>query len=34
VADVRGGAAPAMYAWKRANVAELNRRGRLAWDEL
>jgi len=34
VADVRDGAAPAMYAWKRANVAELNRRGRLAWDEL
>jgi len=34
VADVRDGAAPAMYAWKRANVAELNRRGRRAWDEL
>ncbi len=34
VADVRVGAAPAMYAWQRASVAELNRRGRLAWEEL
>ena len=34
VADVRGGAPSAMYAWRRANVAELNRRGREAWDEL
>ena len=34
VADVRDGAAPAMYAWKRASVAELNRRGRLAWEGL
>ena len=25
---------PAMYAWRRANVAELNRRGREAWDKL
>jgi hypothetical protein len=33
-ADVRQGAAPAMYAWRRANVAELNRRGRATWDEL
>jgi conjugative relaxase-like TrwC/TraI family protein len=33
-ADVRVGANPAMYAWKRANVAELNRRGRVAWEEL
>ena len=24
----------AMYAWRRANVAELNRRGREAWDKL
>ncbi|HVL03566.1 MAG TPA: hypothetical protein VM386_03925, partial [Acidimicrobiales bacterium] len=23
-----------MYAWRRANVAELNRRGREAWDKL
>ena len=34
VADVRDGAAPAMYAWKRASVAELNRRGRIAWEGL
>jgi conjugative relaxase-like TrwC/TraI family protein len=33
-ADVRQGASPAMYAWRRANVAELNRRGRATWDEL
>ncbi|MGH9153637.1 MAG: AAA family ATPase [Acidimicrobiales bacterium] len=25
---------PAMYAWRRANVAELNRRGRQAWEHL
>jgi conjugative relaxase-like TrwC/TraI family protein len=25
---------PAMYAWRRANVAELNRRGREAWERL
>ena len=25
---------PAMYAWRRANVAELNRRGRQAWERL
>jgi len=33
-ADVRRGAPSAMYAWRRANVAELNRRGRKAWDDL
>jgi len=33
-ADVRDGANPAMYAWKRANVAELNRRGRRAWEQM
>ncbi|MGI8776006.1 MAG: MobF family relaxase [Acidimicrobiales bacterium] len=34
VADVAGGADAAMYAWRRANVAELNRRARQAWDGL
>jgi len=33
-ADVAGGADAAMYAWRRANVAELNRRGRQAWESL
>jgi len=33
-ADVAGGSHAAMYAWRRANVAELNRRGRQAWDGL
>jgi len=33
-ADVAGGADAAMYAWRRANVAELNRRGREAWEAL
>jgi conjugative relaxase-like TrwC/TraI family protein len=33
-ADVATGAQAAMYAWRRANVAELNRRGREAWDKL
>ncbi len=32
-ADVGEGASTAMYAWRRANVAELNRRGRLACEE-
>ena len=32
--DVAQGNHAAMYAWRRANVAELNRRGRQAWDEL
>jgi conjugative relaxase-like TrwC/TraI family protein len=32
--DVAEGAPTAMYAWRRANVAELNRRGRLAWEAL
>ena len=31
-ADVADEARTAMYAWKRANVAELNRRGREAWE--
>jgi conjugative relaxase-like TrwC/TraI family protein len=31
--DVAQGASTAMYAWRRANVAELNRRGRQAWEE-
>ena len=34
VEDVAGGANGAMYAWRRANVAELNRRGREAWERL
>ena len=34
VADATTGTAPAMYAWRRANVAELNRRGREAWERL
>jgi len=34
VADVVEGSQAAMYAWKRVNVAELNRRGRQAWDDL
>ena len=33
-ADVAGGSDAAMYAWRRANVAELNRRGREAWDAM
>ncbi|HEX8770082.1 MAG TPA: MobF family relaxase, partial [Acidimicrobiales bacterium] len=33
-ADVSNGEHAAMYAWKRANVAELNRRGRVAWEEM
>jgi len=33
-ADVATGSNAAMYAWRRANVAELNRRGREAWDGL
>jgi hypothetical protein len=33
-ADVAGGSDTAMYAWRRANVAELNRRGRQAWEGL
>ena len=33
-AEVAGGADAAMYAWRRANVAELNRRGRQAWEAL
>jgi conjugative relaxase-like TrwC/TraI family protein len=33
-ADVAGGSDAAMYAWRRANVAELNRRGRQAWETL
>ena len=33
-ADQSAGAPAAMYAWRRANVAELNRRGRLAWEGL
>jgi hypothetical protein len=32
--DVCTGEQAAMYAWKRANVAELNRRGREAWEEM
>ncbi|MDQ4089712.1 MAG: AAA family ATPase, partial [Actinomycetota bacterium] len=31
-ADVAQGAQAAMYAWRRANVAELNQRGRVAWE--
>ena len=34
VADVAKGGQAAMYAWRRADVAELNRRGREAWDKL
>jgi conjugative relaxase-like TrwC/TraI family protein len=33
-ADVAEGRQAAMYAWRRANVAELNRRGRAAWEAL
>ena len=33
-ADVAKGADAAMYAWRRANVAELNRRGRAAFEAL
>src|SRR5205085_6015748 len=33
-ADVAQGADAAMYAWRRANVAELNRRGRIAWERM
>jgi conjugative relaxase-like TrwC/TraI family protein len=33
-ADVSQGAEAAMYAWRRANVAELNSRGRAAWEAL
>ncbi|MBW3549018.1 MAG: AAA family ATPase, partial [Actinobacteria bacterium] len=33
-ADVADGRQAAMYAWRRANVAELNRRGRAAWQAL
>ncbi len=33
-ADVAQGAEAAMYAWRRANVAELNFRGRAAWEAL
>jgi conjugative relaxase-like TrwC/TraI family protein len=33
-ADVAQGADVAMYAWRRANVAELNSRGRAAWEAL
>jgi hypothetical protein len=33
-ADVADGAQVGMYAWKRANVAELNRRGREAWEAM
>ena len=33
-ADVKAGSDTAMLAWKRANVAELNVRGREAWDAL
>jgi len=34
VADAAKGADTGMYAWRRANVAELNRRGRQAWEKL
>lgn len=34
VAEVAAGSNTSMYAWRRANVAELNRRGRAAWDSL
>ncbi|HWI05843.1 MAG TPA: hypothetical protein VNT52_18695, partial [Acidimicrobiales bacterium] len=33
-ADAAKGTPAAMYAWRRANVAELNRRGREAWERL
>ncbi len=33
-ADVAEGRQAAMYAWRRANVAELNQRGRAAWEVL
>ncbi|MDQ2827341.1 MAG: AAA family ATPase, partial [Actinomycetota bacterium] len=33
-ADIASGADAAMYAWRRANVAELNRRGRTAWEAM
>ena len=33
IADAATGT-PAMYAWRRASVAELNRRGRQAWERL
>jgi hypothetical protein len=33
-ADVAEGSNAAMYAWRRANVAELNRRGREAWEAM
>ncbi len=33
-ADVAQGAEAAMHAWRRANVAELNSRGRAAWEAL
>ncbi len=33
-ADAAKGGQAAMYAWRRANVAELNRRGREAWERL
>lgn len=33
-ADATKGGQAAMYAWRRANVAELNRRGREAWERL
>src|SRR5262249_4593111 len=32
--DVAEGAHTAMYAWRRANVAELNARGRIAWERM
>ncbi|MDQ3980914.1 MAG: AAA family ATPase, partial [Actinomycetota bacterium] len=32
--DIANGSNAAMYAWRRANVAELNRRGRQAWEAL
>jgi hypothetical protein len=32
--DVAAGADTAMYAWRRANVAELNARGRKAWEAM
>ncbi len=32
--DVAAGANAGMYAWRRANVAELNRLGRQVWDQL
>ena len=33
-ADVGVGAHTALYAWRRANVADLNRRGRAEWDAM